>query len=106
MTPTPVRRLLAATAIATALLSLPAGSALAKKQPDALMSAELVETSKLFARSNAAIDPAWAEAIAGDLVKRQFSEPHWEKAQGAAVAYEKVTLYGVPIIARRVRDMR
>ncbi|AZZ52533.1 ATP-dependent RNA helicase HrpA [Rathayibacter festucae] len=77
------------------------GSALAKKQPDALMSAELVETSKLFARSNAAIDPAWAEAIAGDLVKRQFSEPHWEKAQGAAVAYEKVTLYGVPIIARR-----
>ncbi|MWV49273.1 ATP-dependent RNA helicase HrpA [Rathayibacter sp. VKM Ac-2803] len=77
------------------------GSALAKKLPDAVMSAELVETSRLFARSNAAIDPAWAEAIAGDLVKRQYSEPHWEKAQGAAVAYEKVTLYGVPIIARR-----
>ncbi|SMH46409.1 ATP-dependent helicase HrpA [Rathayibacter oskolensis] len=77
------------------------GSALAKKLPDAVMSAELVETSRLFARSNAAIDPAWAEAIAGDLVKRQFSEPHWEKSQGAAVAYEKVTLYGVPIIARR-----
>ncbi|NQX11008.1 ATP-dependent RNA helicase HrpA [Microbacteriaceae bacterium VKM Ac-2855] len=77
------------------------GSALAKKQPDALMSAELVETSRLFARSNAAIDPAWAEVIAGDLAKRQYSEPHWEKAQGSAVAYEKVTLYGVPIIARR-----
>ncbi|QHC66077.1 ATP-dependent RNA helicase HrpA [Rathayibacter sp. VKM Ac-2759] len=77
------------------------GSALAKKLPDAVMSAELVETSRLFARSNAAIDPAWAEAIAGDLVKRQFSEPHWEKSQGAAVAYEKVTLFGVPIIARR-----
>ncbi|NQX27192.1 ATP-dependent RNA helicase HrpA [Microbacteriaceae bacterium VKM Ac-2854] len=77
------------------------GSALAKKQPDALMSAELVETSRLFARSNAAIDPAWAEVIAGDLAKRQYSEPHWEKSQGAAVAYEKVTLYGVPIIARR-----
>lgn len=77
------------------------GSALAKKLPDAVMSAELVETSRLFARSNAAIDPAWAEPIAGDLVKRQFSEPHWEKSQGAAVAYEKVTLYGVPIIVRR-----
>lgn len=77
------------------------GSAVAKKLPDAVMSAELVETSRLFARSNAAIDPAWAEPIAGDLVKRQFSEPHWEKSQGAAVAYEKVTLYGVPIIARR-----
>ncbi|KQQ19395.1 ATP-dependent RNA helicase HrpA [Rathayibacter sp. Leaf299] len=77
------------------------GSALAKKLPDAVMSAELVETSRLFARSNAAIDPAWAEAIAGDLVKRQFSEPHWEKSQGAAVAYERVTLYGVPLVARR-----
>jgi ATP-dependent helicase HrpA len=78
------------------------GSALAKKQPAALMSAELVETSRLFARVNAAIDPAWAEPIAGDaLLKRQYSEPHWEKNQGAAVAYERVTLYGVPIIERR-----
>ncbi|PPH25023.1 ATP-dependent RNA helicase HrpA [Rathayibacter toxicus] len=77
------------------------GSAVAKKLPDAVMSAELVETSRLFARSNAAIDPAWAEPIAGDLVKRHFSEPHWEKSQGAAIAYEKVTLYGVPIIPRR-----
>ncbi|WP_150308111.1 ATP-dependent RNA helicase HrpA [Planctomonas psychrotolerans] len=77
------------------------GSALAKKQPNAVMSAELVETSRLFARMNAAIDPAWAEPIAGDLVKRSFSEPHWEKKQGAAVAWERVTLFGVPIIARR-----
>ena len=78
------------------------GSALAKKQPQALMSAELVETSRLFARVNAAIDPAWAEPIAGErLLKRQYSEPHWEKSQGAAVAHEKVTLYGVPIIERR-----
>jgi ATP-dependent helicase HrpA len=77
------------------------GSALAKKQPAALMSAELVETSRLFARMNAAIDPAWAEPIAGDLVKRSYAEPHWEKSQGAAVAYEKVTLYGVPIVPRR-----
>ncbi|MGO4690711.1 ATP-dependent RNA helicase HrpA [Glaciibacter sp. 2TAF33] len=77
------------------------GSALAKKQPNAVMSAELVETSRLFARMNAAIDPAWAEPLAGDLVKRSYSEPHWEKKQGAVVAWERVTLYGVPIIARR-----
>ncbi|MGN6425997.1 MAG: ATP-dependent RNA helicase HrpA [Leifsonia sp.] len=77
------------------------GSTLAKKQPNTIMSAELVETSRLFARTNAAIDPAWAEPIAGDLCKRQYSEPHWEKNQGAVVAYERVTLYGVPIIPRR-----
>ncbi len=77
------------------------GSALAKKQPAELMSAELVETSRLFARTNAAIDLAWAEPIAGDLVKRSYGEPHWEKKQGAAVAYERVTLYGVPIVSRR-----
>ncbi len=77
------------------------GSALAKKQPEAVMAAELVETSRLFARTVAAIDPAWAEQLAGDLVKRSYSEPHWEKKQGAAVAFEKVTLFGVPIVARR-----
>jgi ATP-dependent helicase HrpA len=77
------------------------GSGLAKKQPNAIMSAELVETSRLFARTNAAIDPAWAEPIAGDLAKRSYSEPHWERKQGAAIAWEKVTLYGVPIVARR-----
>ncbi|CAN5128681.1 ATP-dependent RNA helicase HrpA [soil metagenome] len=77
------------------------GSALAKKQPAAVMSAELVETSRLFARTNGAIDPAWAEPIAGDLVKRTYSEPHWEKRQGSVVAYERATLYGVPIIVKR-----
>ena len=77
------------------------GSALAKKQPNAIMSAELVETSRLFARVNGAIDPAWAEPLAGDLVKRSYSEPRWEKKQGSVVAHERVTLYGVPIIARR-----
>ena len=74
------------------------GSALAKKPPAALMSAELVETSRLFARMNAAIDPAWAEAIAGDLVKRTVGDPRWEQRQGAAVADERVTLFGVPIV--------
>ncbi|GAA1772076.1 ATP-dependent RNA helicase HrpA [Agromyces humatus] len=77
------------------------GSALAKKPPSALMSAELVETSRLFARTNAAIDPAWAEQLAGPLARRSYSEPRWERRQGSAVADEKVTLFGVPIVAKR-----
>ncbi|MFZ7089207.1 ATP-dependent RNA helicase HrpA [Curtobacterium sp. RRHDQ10] len=77
------------------------GSVLAKKQPDAVMAAELVETSRLFARTVARIDPAWAEPLAGDLLRRTHGEPHWEKKQGAVVAYERVTLYGVPIVPRR-----
>ncbi|WGD37963.1 ATP-dependent RNA helicase HrpA [Lysinibacter sp. HNR] len=77
------------------------GSALAKKPPPALMAVEFVETSRLFARSNAAINPAWAEEFAGPLLKRSIGEPHWEKKQGAAVAYERVTLFGVPIVERR-----
>ncbi len=77
------------------------GSALAKKPPAAVMSAELVETSRLFARTNAAIDPAWAEQLAGPLARRSFSEPRWERRQGSAVADEKVTLFGVPIVAKR-----
>jgi len=77
------------------------GSVLAKKQPDAVMAAELVETSRLFARTAGRIDPAWAEPLAGDLLKRTYGEPHWEKKQGAVVAYERVTLYGVPIVGRR-----
>jgi ATP-dependent helicase HrpA len=85
----------------TAKFVLFPGSALAKKPPAAVMSAELVETSRLFARMNAAIQPEWAEALAGDLCKRSFSEPHWERAQGSVVAYERVTLFGVPIVAKR-----
>ncbi|GHF23350.1 ATP-dependent RNA helicase HrpA [Pseudolysinimonas yzui] len=77
------------------------GSALAKKTPEFVMAAELVETSRLFARTVAAIDPAWAEKLAGDLAKRSYSEPHWAKKQGSAVAFERVTLFGLPIVARR-----
>ncbi|MFI7483253.1 ATP-dependent RNA helicase HrpA [Kocuria sp. M1R5S2] len=77
------------------------GSNLFKKSPDWVMSAELVETSRLWARVNAAIDPLWAEELAPDLVKRQVSEPHWSRAQGSVMAYEKVTLYGVPLVAQR-----
>jgi ATP-dependent helicase HrpA len=83
------------------------GSTLAKKPPAAIMSAELVETSRLFARMNAAINPEWAEELAGDLAKSSFSEPHWEKSQGAVVAYERVMLFGVPIVvARRMQYSR
>ncbi|GAA3138726.1 ATP-dependent RNA helicase HrpA [Planomonospora alba] len=77
------------------------GSALAKKQPLWVMSAELVETSRLWARVNARIEPEWIEPLAGHLVKRTYSEPHWEKKQAAVIGYEKVTLYGVPIVAQR-----
>ncbi|MFF9814707.1 ATP-dependent RNA helicase HrpA [Streptomyces sp. NPDC014006] len=77
------------------------GSALFKKQPRFLMSAELVETSRLWARVNAKIEPEWVEPLAGHLIKRTYSEPHWEKDQAAVMAYEKVTLYGVPIVAQR-----
>src|SRR3712207_1453463 len=65
------------------------------------MSAELVETSRLWGRVNARIEPEWVEALAQHLVKRSYSEPHWEKKQGAVMAYEKVTLYGVPLVASR-----
>ncbi|MFE9645515.1 ATP-dependent RNA helicase HrpA [Streptomyces sp. NPDC006365] len=77
------------------------GSALFKKPPRFVMSAELVETSRLWARVNAKIEPEWIEPLAGHLLKRTYSEPHWEKDQAAVMAYEKVTLYGVPIIAQR-----
>ncbi|MFF1251294.1 ATP-dependent RNA helicase HrpA [Pseudarthrobacter sp. NPDC058329] len=77
------------------------GSALFKKSPTFVMAAELVETSRLWARVAARFDPAWAEQVAPDLVKRSYSEPHWSTRQGAVMAYEKVTLYGVPIIAQR-----
>ncbi|MFE0514417.1 ATP-dependent RNA helicase HrpA [Streptomyces sp. NPDC058964] len=77
------------------------GSALFKKTPRFVMSAELVETSRLWARVNAKIEPEWVEPLAGHLLKRTYSEPHWEKDQAAVMAFEKVTLYGVPIVTER-----
>ncbi len=77
------------------------GSSLFKKQPAFVMSAELVETSRLWGRMNARIDPGWAESAAELLVKRSYSEPHWSKRSGAVMAYEKVTLYGVPLVSER-----
>jgi ATP-dependent helicase HrpA len=77
------------------------GSALSKKPPDWVVAAELVETSRLWGRVAAAVEPEWIEPVAAHLVKRSYSEPRWSKDQGAAVATEKVTLYGIPIIADR-----
>ena len=78
------------------------GSGLFRKQPSLVMSAELVETSRLFARVNAAIKPEWAEELGAHLVKRSHSEPHWSKKRAAVMAYERVTLYGVPLAAQRL----
>ncbi|MEU6514410.1 ATP-dependent RNA helicase HrpA [Streptomyces sp. NPDC046978] len=77
------------------------GSSLFKKPPRFVMSAELVETSRLWARVNAKIEPEWVEPLAEHLLKRTYGEPHWEKDQAAVMAYETVTLYGVPIVAQR-----
>jgi len=77
------------------------GSGLARKPPDWLVAAELVETSRLFARMAAKIEPEWVEPLAQHLVRRTYSEPHWEKKRASAVALEKVTLYGIPLVADR-----
>jgi ATP-dependent helicase HrpA len=77
-------------------------SGLFKKQPKWIMSAELVETSKLWGRVIAKIQPEWIEPLAGHLIKRSFSEPHWSKKQAAVMAHEKVTLYGIPIVPKRL----
>ncbi len=77
------------------------GSSLVRKAPDWIVAAELVETSRLWARTVARIEPEWVEPLARHLVKRSYSEPHWERKRGSAVALEKVTLYGVPIVTDR-----
>ncbi|WP_300580229.1 ATP-dependent RNA helicase HrpA [uncultured Pseudoalteromonas sp.] len=77
------------------------GSGLFKKSPKWIMSAELVETSKLYARINARIDLKWVEGFAQHLVKRSYSEPHWEKKPGAVIAFEQQTLYGLLIVNKR-----
>jgi ATP-dependent helicase HrpA len=76
-------------------------SVLARKPPQWVVAAELVETSRLWARMVARIEPEWAEPLAAHLVKRTYSEPHWDARRGAAVAFEKVSLYGLPIVTER-----
>jgi ATP-dependent helicase HrpA len=77
------------------------GSGLARKPPAWVMAAELVETSRLWGRDVARIQPEWAEEVGAHLVKRTYSEPAWSTRQGAATAFEKVLLYGVPIVNQR-----
>ena len=76
-------------------------SVLARKPPQWVVAAELVETSRLWARTAARIEPEWAEPLAAHLVRRGYSEPHWDARMGAAVAFEKVTLFGLPIVTER-----
>ncbi|MGC1208939.1 MAG: ATP-dependent RNA helicase HrpA [Ornithinimicrobium sp.] len=77
------------------------GSTLHRKNPDWVMTAELVETTRLWARVNARVDPSWIEAAAAHLVKRSYAEPRWARKRASAVANERVTLYGVPLVAGR-----
>ena len=77
------------------------GSALAKKPPEFLMAAELVETSRLWARDVAAIDPAWVEKLAKNLLKHNYSDPTWSRKRGSAVVTQRSTLYGVTVVADR-----
>ncbi|TWP49512.1 ATP-dependent RNA helicase HrpA [Lentzea tibetensis] len=77
------------------------GSAVFKKPPQWVMAAELVETTRLWGRIVAKIEPEWAERLGEHVVKRNYSEPHWEAKRGSVVALEKVTLYGVPIVTGR-----
>jgi ATP-dependent helicase HrpA len=77
------------------------GSNLSRQSPRWVMAAELVETSRLWARMVARIEPEWLETLGQHLVRRTYSEPHWERTRGAVMAYERVTLYGVPVVTSR-----
>jgi ATP-dependent helicase HrpA len=77
------------------------GSALSKRPPRWVMVAELVETSRLYGRTGARIQPEVVERVAGDRVQRAYSEPHWDSKRGEVMAFERVTLYGLPLAARR-----
>ncbi len=77
------------------------GSVLRKKSPRWVLAAELVETTRLYARCAARIEPEWVEAAAGDLVKKHYFDPHWEKDRAMVAAYERVTLYGLTIVSKR-----
>ena len=80
------------------------GSGIFKKRPKWVVSAELVETSRLYARTNARIAPEWLEPLAKHLVKRKYLEPHWSTKRGQVMAYEQVTLFGLVIVPRRATD--
>jgi len=77
------------------------GSVLTKRPPRWIMVADLVETSRLYGRIAARIEPDTVERVAGHLVQRSYSEPHWDAQRGAVQAFERVTLFGLPLVARR-----
>jgi ATP-dependent helicase HrpA len=77
------------------------GSGIAKASPKWVMVAELVDTSRLFGRMGAKIEPQWLESLAPHLIKRNYSEPHWSKKQGVVQAFESVTMYGLPLVTKR-----
>jgi len=78
------------------------GSVLGKRPPRWVVVAELVETSQLYGRTAARIQPEVVERVAGDLVQRTYSEPHWDVKRGEVMAYVRVTLYGLPLVERRL----
>jgi ATP-dependent helicase HrpA len=77
------------------------GSALKKSRPKWVVAAELTETARLYARCVAKIEPEWIEAVAGHLVRRHYFDPYWDRDRAMVYAYERVTLYGLTLIARR-----
>ena len=77
------------------------GSGLKKQQPKWLMAAELVETTRLYARHVARVEPEWIEQIGAHLVKREYFDPHWERKPAQVTAFERVSLYGLVVNPRR-----
>jgi len=77
------------------------GSHLASSHPKWIVGSEISETQRVYARCVAAVEPEWVEAAAQHLVKRSYSEPHWEPRRGEAIAFEKVSLFGLPLVERR-----
>jgi len=82
-------------------VSLFPGSGLYKKPPKWVMAAHLVETNRLYARMLAAIEPAWLEDLAQHLIKKEYSEPHWSTKRAQVMAYERVSLFGLPVVTQR-----
>ncbi len=77
------------------------GSAIYKKAPKWVMAAELTETTKLYARTAAKIEPEWVEKVAGPMLRRHYFDPHWEKNTAQVAAFERVSLYGLTLVPRR-----
>jgi ATP-dependent helicase HrpA len=78
------------------------GSTLFRRSPEWVMAAELVETSRLWARSVVGVPPEWIEEVGSHLVKRSYSDPWWEHQRGSAVASESVSMYGLPLQSGRI----